>query len=97
MRRLEDRRRSTSEVNFEPERTSAQTRIELYVASRDSSLQRRFFIADWKRLYQFAILELDPHKLPRRVSEARHAVLDRAEEIMTTKANLAILPVRCVC
>jgi hypothetical protein len=29
-----------------------------------------------KRLYQFAILELDPHKLPRRVSEARHAVLD---------------------
>ncbi len=40
-------------------------------------------IADWKRLYQYAILELDPNKLPQRIAEARHAILDRAEEMIT--------------
>jgi len=37
----------------------------------------------WKELYECAILELDQKKLPARIVEARHAVLDRAEEILT--------------
>ena len=37
----------------------------------------------WKELYECAILELDHTKLPVRIVEARHAVLDRAEEILT--------------
>jgi hypothetical protein len=40
-------------------------------------------VADWKRLYQRAILELDPAKVPGRITLARHAMLDRAEEIMS--------------
>lgn len=39
------------------------------------------FSAVWKRLYQCAILETNRAKLPHRISEARHAILDRAEEI----------------
>ena len=42
--------------------------------------------ADWKRPYQYAILELDRLALPKcpiRITLARHAILDRAEEIMT--------------
>ena len=35
----------------------------------------------WKRLYRNAILELDPVELPRRIAEARQAMLDRAQEI----------------
>jgi hypothetical protein len=38
----------------------------------------------WRELYQCAILELDHAKLACRVVEARHAILDRAEEIMTS-------------
>jgi hypothetical protein len=37
----------------------------------------------WKELYEGAILELDKTKLPGRIVEARHAILDRAEEILT--------------
>ena len=37
----------------------------------------------WRSLYEGAILELDKTKLPGRIVEARHAVLDRAEEILT--------------
>jgi hypothetical protein len=44
------------------------------------------FRTDWKRLYQCAILELDPTRLPQRIADARHAILDRAGEI-TTKAR----------
>ena len=34
---------------------------------------------DWKDLYQLAILEMDPAKLPQRIEDARNAVLDRLE------------------
>lgn len=37
----------------------------------------------WMQLYECAILELDNTKLPGRIVEARHAILDRAEEILT--------------
>jgi hypothetical protein len=42
----------------------------------------------WKQLYESAILELDKKKLPSRIAEARRAIHDRAEEILTS-ASLA--------
>ena len=36
----------------------------------------------WKQLYECAVLELDPNKLPERIAEARRAILDRAEEVL---------------
>ena len=35
--------------------------------------------SDWKTLYQLAILEVDPLKLPARISEARHAIIEQLE------------------
>ena len=40
----------------------------------------------WRQLYECAILELDHSKLPGRITEARHAILDRAEEILTCRS-----------
>jgi hypothetical protein len=37
----------------------------------------------WRELYERAILELDDTKLAGRIVEARHAILDRAEETLT--------------
>jgi hypothetical protein len=37
----------------------------------------------WEQLYQDAIREFDPTKLQGRIADARHAILDRAEEILT--------------
>jgi hypothetical protein len=37
----------------------------------------------WEQLYQCAIAELDHAQLPGRILDARHAILDRAEEILT--------------
>jgi hypothetical protein len=37
----------------------------------------------WKQLYQSAIFEPDYTRLPERISEARAAMLHRAEEILT--------------
>jgi hypothetical protein len=37
----------------------------------------------WRELYECALLELDPSKLLGRIVEARHAIRDRAEEILT--------------
>ena len=34
---------------------------------------------DWKELYQLAILELDPIKLPERIADARRAIIERLE------------------
>jgi len=34
---------------------------------------------DWKELYQLAILELDPIKLPERIADARRAIAERLE------------------
>ena len=40
----------------------------------------------WRELYERAILELDNTKLPGRIVEARHAILDRAEEVLTRRS-----------
>ena len=43
----------------------------------------RSFASSWKRFYQRAVLELDGNQLPGRIADARHAIFDRAEEILT--------------
>src|SRR6266436_7545716 len=37
---------------------------------------------NWKELYQLALVELDPTKLPQRVADARVAVLSRIEDTL---------------
>ena len=37
----------------------------------------------WKQLYESALLELDENKLPGRIAEARRAMYERLQEIMT--------------
>ena len=37
---------------------------------------------NWKELYQLALVELDPTKLPQRVADARVAVLNRIEDTL---------------
>jgi hypothetical protein len=44
---------------------------------------RNLDIDGWKQLYEIAILEIDSTKLPKRIAEARCAILDRAEDILT--------------
>jgi hypothetical protein len=41
------------------------------------------FAWSWKQFYERAILELDTNQLPGRIADARHAIFDRAEEILT--------------
>ena len=48
-----------------------------------SSHYRSHLAPKWKQLYECAILELDPVKLARLISDARSAILDRAEEVLT--------------
>jgi len=43
--------------------------------------------ANWQEIYQAALLELDNGKMVQRISEARHAILDRAEEILTSSPS----------
>jgi len=43
--------------------------------------------AKWQEFYQAALLELDNGKMVQRISEARHAILDRAEEILTSSPS----------
>ena len=43
--------------------------------------------ATWHEFYQLAMLELDNGKLSQRISAARHAILDRAEEILTASPS----------
>ena len=38
---------------------------------------------DWKEYYELAILEADRGRLPARISTARTAIMDRAEELFT--------------
>ncbi len=47
----------------------------------------RSFSAGWRQLYECAILELDNGRLPERISVARRAILDRAEEVLTHPAD----------
>ena len=52
---------------------------------------------DWKRLYQLAILEVDPSKLPARISEARHAIIEQLEiRPYSEQRNSAMLCLACV-
>jgi hypothetical protein len=44
--------------------------------------------AQWKQLYEAALLEVDKGKMPDRITEARRAMHDRAEEILSS-ASLA--------
>jgi hypothetical protein len=41
----------------------------------------------WERLYESALLELNPQRVPAAITVARRAMLDRAEEIMTKPAS----------
>lgn len=43
--------------------------------------------ATWHELYQAAMLELDNSKMPQRIFVARHAILDRAEDLLTASAS----------
>jgi hypothetical protein len=100
MRRLKDRRRSTSEIKLQTRGSLRSDEGLNYMSqARIPPCNVVSSIADWERLYQFAILELDPNKLPRRVSEAHRAIFDRAEEIMTTttESESRDLRMRCVC
>jgi hypothetical protein len=41
------------------------------------------FASSWKQFYERAMIELDSSQLPGRIADARHAIFDRAEEILT--------------
>jgi hypothetical protein len=41
----------------------------------------------WHRLYESAMLELDDTKMLTRIAEARTAILDRAEDILTNSSS----------
>ena len=40
---------------------------------------------DWKNLYQLAIVEADPSKLPQRITDARKAILDKVSETVANR------------
>ena len=43
--------------------------------------------AAWRQLYESAVLELNNRRIQERITVARRAILDRAEEIMTKPAS----------
>jgi hypothetical protein len=43
--------------------------------------------ATWHELYQAAMLELDNSKMTQRIFVARHAILDRAEDLLTASPS----------
>jgi hypothetical protein len=45
------------------------------------------FSTEWQKLYSCAILEVDNDKLLERISEARRAIYDRAEDILTASSD----------
>jgi hypothetical protein len=55
----------------------------------DSSLVEARWKLDarWKQLYAAAVLELDDTKLPRRIAEARAAMLDRANDSLANSSG----------
>jgi hypothetical protein len=44
-------------------------------------------IAVWEQLYEDALLEFDNAKLRERISQARHAIHDRAKEILSDSSD----------
>lgn len=39
----------------------------------------------WEQLYKDVLFEGDVHKMPRRIEVAKHAILDRLEDVTCTK------------
>ena len=39
----------------------------------------------WEQLYKDVLFEADVHKMPRRIEVAKHAILDRLEDVTCTK------------
>ncbi len=39
----------------------------------------------WEQLYKDVLFEADVHKMPRRLEVAKHAILDRLEDVTCTK------------
>ncbi len=42
-------------------------------------------IQRWEELYKAVLFEGDVHKMPRRIEAAKHAILDRLEDVTCTK------------
>ncbi len=42
---------------------------------------------DWQELYTFAVIEPNPVKLPRRIADARNAILDRIQDTITKPSH----------
>jgi hypothetical protein len=42
-------------------------------------------IQRWEQLYKAVLFESDVHKMPRRIEAAKHAILDRLEDVTCTK------------
>src|SRR6266851_8795796 len=66
------------------DRTSSDRTASGRTASDHVSSGRASLGAGWQHLYTSAVLELDEGRLPERVAVARRAILDRAEEVLTT-------------
>jgi hypothetical protein len=45
------------------------------------------FASSWKQFYERAIAELDRNQLPGCIADARHAIFDRAEQILTKPSS----------
>ena len=76
---LEKGRRMPQSIPSASGRTSSGRTSSDHVSSGRASLG-----AGWQQLYTSAVLELDEGRLPERVAVARRAILDRADEILTT-------------
>ncbi len=81
---LEKGRRMPQSIPSASGRTSSDRTASGRTASDHVSSGRASLGAGWQHLYTSAVLELDEGRLPERVAVARHAILDRVEEILTT-------------
>jgi len=44
-------------------------------------------VRPWEHLYKEVLFEADVRKMPRRIELAKHAILDRLEDVTCTKRN----------
>ncbi|HEX4786150.1 MAG TPA: hypothetical protein VH350_17550 [Candidatus Sulfotelmatobacter sp.] len=44
-------------------------------------------VRPWEHLYKDVLFEADIHKMPRRIEMAKHAILDRLEDVTCAKKN----------
>jgi len=42
-------------------------------------------VQHWEQLYKNVLFEADVHQMPRRIEAAKHAILDRLEDVTCTK------------